>query len=242
MKRTTALALAATLAGAAASPSPPPGAATRPTPSILLITIDTLRPDALGWVAGRNTTPAIDRLAREGVRFRAAVSPVPLTGPAHASLLTGLLPRRHGVRDHGQVLGPAIPTLAERLRVRGYSTAAFVSGYPLQRFLGLDRGFDVYDDTLPHGSEGWLERKATETTAAAAAWLRTARRPFFAWVHYYDAHDPYEPPRPFWKPGPRGAYDGEVAYVDDAIGRLREGLGPLAEGGDLLVVLAADHG
>jgi arylsulfatase A-like enzyme/Tfp pilus assembly protein PilF len=206
-----------------------------------LITIDTLRPDALGWVAGRNPTPAIDRLAREGVRFRAVVSPVPLTGPAHASLLTGLLPRRHGVRDNGQVLAAGIPTLAEQLRHHGYSTAAFVSGYPLQRFLGLDRGFDVYDDTLPHGSEGWLERKASETTTAALSWLRQARHPFFAWVHYYDPHDPYDPPRAFWKPGPRGAYDGEVAYVDDEIARLREGLGPIADGGELLLVLTADH-
>lgn len=241
MTRTAALSLAVLLAGGGASPAPP-AVPSKPAPSILLITIDTLRPDALGWVAGRNSTPAIDRLAREGLRFRAAVSPVPLTGPAHASLLTGLLPRRHGVRDNGQMLGAGIPTLAEQLRRRGYSTAAFVSGYPLQRFLGLDRGFDVYDDTLPHGSEGWLERKATETTEAALAWLRSARRPFFAWVHYYDPHDPYDPPRVFWKPGPRGAYDGEVAYVDDSVGRLREGLGSLADGGDLLLILTGDHG
>ena len=235
-----AFALTAVLSVAA--PPPAPSLPPKSRPSILLITIDTLRPDALGWVAGRNSTPAIDRLAREGLRFRSAVSAVPLTGPSHASLLTGLLPRRHGVRDNGQVLSPAIPTLAEQLRRRGYSTAAFVSGYPLQRFLGLDRGFDVYDDALPHGSEGWLERKAGETTAAALAWLRSARRPFFAWVHYYDPHDPYDPPRVFWKPGPRGAYDGEVSYVDDSVGRLREGLGALADGGELLVVLTADHG
>ena len=240
MTRPAWLTLAVLLGAAAAAPLPavPPKA----RPSILLITIDTLRPDALGWVAGRNSTPAIDRLAREGLRFRSAVSPVPLTGPAHASLLTGLLPRRHGVRDNGQMLGATIPTLAEQLRRHGYATAAFVSGYPLQRFLGLDRGFDVYDDALPHGSEGWLERKAGETTTAALEWLRSARRPFFAWVHYYDPHDPYDPPRVFWKPGPRGAYDGEVSYVDDALGRLREGLGALADGGDLLLVLTADHG
>jgi arylsulfatase A-like enzyme/Tfp pilus assembly protein PilF len=240
VKRPAALALAAILSVSAAPPAP--SVPSKATPSILLVTIDTLRPDALGWVAGRNSTPAIDRMAREGLRFRTAVSPVPLTGPAHASLLTGLLPRRHGVRDNGQMLGPEIPTVAAQLRRRGYATAAFVSGYPLQRFLGLDRGFDVYDDTLPHGSEGWLERKAGETTDAALAWLRTARRPFFAWVHYYDPHDPYDPPRVFWKPGPRGAYDGEVAFVDDSVGRLREGLGALADGGDLLWILTADHG
>lgn len=236
----TALLLALLAAGAPGRPQGVPGRHAS-APSILLISVDTLRPDALGWVAGRNATPHIDRLAEEGLRFRNAVSPVPLTGPAHVSLLTGLLPRRHGVRDNGQVLGEGLPTLAGLLRRRGYATGAFVSGYPLQRFLGLDRGFDVYDDALPHGSEGWLERKAAETSAAALAWIRTARRPFFAWVHYYDPHDPYDPPRAFWKPGPRGAYDGEVAYVDDAIGRLWAGLGELAEGAGLLTVFTADH-
>ena len=98
MTRTGALSLAVLLAGGAASPAPP-AVPSKPAPSILLITIDTLRPDALGWVAGRNSTPAIDRLAREGLRFRAAVSPVPLTGPAHASLLTGLLPRGRDLRQ-----------------------------------------------------------------------------------------------------------------------------------------------
>jgi choline-sulfatase len=166
---------------------------------------------------------------------------VPLTLPAHASVLTGLLPRRHGVRDNGQVLGPRTPTLAEHLRAQGYATAAFVSGYPLRALFGLDRGFDRYDDTLPVGAEGWLERPAPDTTAAALAWLRGARRPFFLWVHYYDPHDPYAPPRAFWRPGPRGAYDGEVGYVDHAIGLLRAGL---VEGGaePLLTVFTADHG
>jgi len=169
------------------------------------------------------------------------VSPVPLTLPAHTSILTGLLPRRHGVRDNGQVLGPRPATMAQHLRAQGYATAAFVSGYPLRALFGLDRGFDRYDDTLPVGAEGWLERPALDTTAAALAWLRGASRPFFLWVHYYDPHDPYAPPRAFWRPGPRGAYDGEVAYVDHAIGLLRAGA---AEAGvdPLLTVFAADHG
>jgi arylsulfatase A-like enzyme/predicted TPR repeat methyltransferase len=224
----------------------PPTAATPPVPpagrpSILLVTIDTLRPDSLGWVAGRNETPAIDRLAGEGLALPAVVSPVPLTLPAHASILTGLLPRRHGVRDNGQVLGASPPTLAERLREQGYATAAFVSGYPLRALFGLDRGFERYDDTLPAGADGWLERPAAETTAAALAWLRGARRPFFLWVHYYDPHDPYTPPRPFWRPGARGAYDGEVASVDHAFGVLRGGI-PEADRGSLLTILTADHG
>ena len=211
-----------------------------PRPSILLITVDTLRPDSLGWVAGRNETPAIDALAREGFALPAVVSPVPLTLPAHVSLLTGAIPRRHGVRDNGQVLGRSPPTLAEHLGRQGYATAAFVSGYPLRALFGLDRGFDRYDDTLPVGAEGWLERPAPDTTAAALAWLRGAPRPFFLWVHYYDPHDPYSPPRAFWRPGPRGAYDGEVGYVDHAIGLLRAGL-PQADRDGLLTVFTADH-
>jgi arylsulfatase A-like enzyme len=185
------------------SPGPRPA-------DLVLISVDTLRPDALGWVAGRNATPAIDALARGGVRFPAAVSPVPLTLPAHVSLMTGVLPRRHGVRDNGQVLGPAPATLAEVLRARGYATAAFVSGYTLRAPFGLDRGFELYDDALPAGDEdAWRERPAPQTTAAALSWLRARlgspgarRQPFFLFVHYYDAHDPYTPPARLMGPVP----------------------------------------
>jgi Flp pilus assembly protein TadD len=145
------------------------------------------------------------------------------------------------VHDNGQLLGASPTTLAEHLRGQGYATAAFVSGYPLRALFGLDRGFDRYDDTLPVGAEGWLERPAPDTTAAALAWLRAAPRPFFLWVHYYDPHDPYTPPRAFWRPGPRGAYDGEVTYVDHAIGTLRAGI-PEADRSRLLTVFTADHG
>lgn len=210
-------------------------------PSVLLVTVDTLRPDALGWVSGRNFTPTLDRLAGEGLAFPGAVSPVPLTLPAHASILTGLLPRNHGVRDNGQVFASTSPTLAERFRVQGYATAAFVSGFPLARQFGLDRGFELYDDAMTHGSEGFVERRAAETSRAAAAWLEAARGPWFLWVHYYDPHDPYEPPRTFWQPGPRGGYDGEVGYTDNAIGALLPAA-VAAGGGALLTVVTADHG
>ncbi len=105
----------------------------------------------------------------------------------------------------------------------------------------MEQGFTVYDDTLPEGQEGWLERRAHATTDAALAWLRATPGPFFLWVHYYDPHDPYDPPRPYWRSGPRGAYDGEVAFVDLTLGRLPEAAG--ARGGPLLTVqTAADHG
>ena len=226
--------LAAPFALAAPVTEPPP------RPSVLLVTVDTLRPDALGFVAGRNATPSFDALARAGFAFPHAVSPVPLTLPSHASIMTGVVPRRHGVRDNGQPLPARLPTLAERLRDEGYATAAFVSGFPLQRVFGLDRGFARYDDALPQGREGWTERKADETTRKALAFLATARRPFFLWVHYYDPHDPYEPPRAFWRGGARGSYDGEVAFVDHYVGELLAGA--RARAPNLLTVMTADHG
>jgi arylsulfatase A-like enzyme/Flp pilus assembly protein TadD len=213
----------------------------RPSPNVLLITIDTLRPDALGWIGGANDTPAIDALAARGFRFPRGVTPVPLTLPAHASIMTGLVPRRHGVHDNGQTFAAGAATLAEALAAAGWSTAAFVSGYPLQRLFGLDRGFEHYDDTLPQGREGWVERSATDTTTAALEWIATASRPWFVWIHYYDPHHPYEPPRAFWGHGERGAYLGEVRFTDYAIERLLDGL-PRGDGRTTLTVLTADHG
>jgi arylsulfatase A-like enzyme/Flp pilus assembly protein TadD len=225
---------AAVLLAALASPA-------SPRPNVLLITVDTLRPDALGWVAGSGATPELDRLARAGYRFRAAVSPAPLTLPAHGSILTGLVPRRHGMRDNGQPLAADVVTLAGILGQRGYATGAFVSGFPLARAFGLDRGFGRYDDQLPDGPPDRRERRADGTTAAAAAWIASSSEPWFAWVHYYDPHDPYEPPSAWSRPGPRGAYDGEVAYVDAAIATLRRGVEGRTQG-PLLTVFAGDHG
>lgn len=214
-----------------------PAAAERP--NVLLVTVDTLRPDALGWVAGRNRTPAIDALAREGFRFRAGVSPAPVTLPAHASIMTALAPRRHGARDNGQPLPAGPATLAETLRGGGYATGAFVSGFPLARAFGIDRGFQRFDDALPDGPPDRRERRAERTTAAAAAWIARAPEPWFAWVHYYDPHDPYEAPgEP--RPDDRAAYDAEVAYVDGSVGRLRAAVGRRRRG--VVTVLTADHG
>lgn len=211
--------------------------------NLLLVTVDTLRPDALGWVGGTNDTPEIDRLAAEGARFPAAVAPVPLTLPSHASLMTALVPPRHGVRDNGQVLGTAPATLAEALAAAGYATAAFVSGLPLAAAFGLDRGFATYDDRLTAGEGAWLERPAAETTHAAAAWLAAGdAAPWALWVHYYDPHFPYEPPPGLDRAGPRGAYDGEVAAVDRAVGELLRAAAAASGDRPLLTVFTADHG
>ena len=230
--------------GAAVPAAEAPARAVRP--NVLLLSVDTLRPDALGWVGGRNPTPHLDALAAGGFRFPGAVSPAPLTLPAHASMLTGLLPRRHGVRDNGQLLpaggaagGPS--TLAEALAGRGWATAAFVSGFPLAAGFGLDRGFDRYDDEFSAGRGDRLERPAAATAEAALAWAPTAPEPWFLWVHFYDPHDPYEPPPGLARPGPRGAYDGEVIAVDRAVGTLREGLAAAAKA-PFLTMFAADHG
>jgi len=218
---------------------PAPAARTSGRANLLLVTVDTLRPDALGWIGGAGRTPRIDRLAAEGFRFPAAVAPVPLTLPSHTSLMTARVPSAHGVRDNGQVVGPGFPTLAEALAAAGYATAAFVSGFPLSAQFGLDRGFAAYDDRLTAGEGAWLERPAEETTRAALSWLADAAEPWALWVHYYDPHFPYEPPAGLAGPGPRGAYDGEVAAVDRALGRL---LDAAERRGPLLTVFTADHG
>jgi len=212
-------------------------------PNVLLLTIDTLRPDALGWIGHTNTTPALDALARDGYRFPRALSPAPVTLPAHASILTAKVPRRHGVRDNGQTLSArAGATLAERLAAGGWTTGAFVSGYPLDSAFGLDRGFVHYDDAFVlRSGAGALERGAEETISAALAWIRDAPEPWFLWVHLYDPHDPYEPPPELVQPGPHGAYLGEVVAADRAVGRLRTEIAATSAR-EVLTLFAADHG
>lgn len=210
---------------------------------VLLITIDTLRPDALGFVSGRNETPVIDGLAESGIRFGNAISSVPLTLPSHTTMMTGLDPLRHGIHVNGQALDASVPTLAEQFRSHGYATAAFVSASVLRKDFGLDRGFDVYDDTKSPANDRLMQRRAAQTFAATREWInqQPADKPWFVWVHVYDAHTPYDPPRAFWKPGPRGGYDGAVSYIDNALAPLLETAGAVA-GGKLLTILAADHG
>jgi arylsulfatase A-like enzyme/Tfp pilus assembly protein PilF len=190
--------------------------------------------------------PRLWGLAGRGVRFSNAHSPVPLTLPAHTTLLTGLGPQHHGVRDNiGYALGPERPTVAESFAAGGWATAAFVGGYPLDRVFGLARGFEHYDDRMSRvpddGREGHVERRATEVVESALAWLDGARPgPFFLWVHLFDPHDPYEAPPPF---AGRHAqpYDDEVAYADHELGRLLDGVAGLRPG-PCWIVVVADHG
>jgi arylsulfatase A-like enzyme/Flp pilus assembly protein TadD len=202
-------------------------------PDVILITLDTTRADAIG-----KNTPNLEALAKGGIRYTRAITPAPLTLPAHASLLTGLEPPEHGVRDNGTASLPRdVPTLPALLRQRGYVTGAFVSSRVLDRRFGLGRGFDVYDDSMAAeeiGEYGYPERDAAQVTTAALAWAarQTASKPMFLWIHYYDAHAPYAPPAPLT------GYAGEVAYVDREVGRLLSKLRKTKR----IVVVAGDHG
>lgn len=243
------LAVLSTPRGVAAQQSGAKGQ--RASPNLVLVTLDTTRADHLGcYGADGDRTPALDRLAARGTRFARAVTPSPLTLPAHASLFTGLAPRAHGLRDNGiGSLPDDLPTLATVLAKSGYTTAAFVASRVLDRRFGLDRGFAVYDDAMAAerlGEFGYPERDAAAVTEAALGWLaeRPKERPFFLWVHYYDPHSPYAPPTHLRnysrKQGTHGDYAGEIAYVDAEVGRL---LAALPDGGAGTVVAAVgDHG
>jgi arylsulfatase A-like enzyme len=214
-------------------------------PSIILVSIDTLRADHVGaYGAKTGATPNLDALAADGVLFENALTPVPITLPAHASMLTGLLPHRHGVRDNGLYRLPAdVPTLAAALAAAGYDTAAVVGAAVLDREYGLDRGFSTYDDRV--GGPGGLtipERPATAVTDAALAAAAGLRPPFFLFVHYYDPHAAYNPPPPWSERFAGHLYDGEVAYADAEVGRLRRELVGRGLGGDVIFALASDHG
>ncbi len=219
-------------------------------PDLLLVTIDTLRADRLGCYGRPGAeTPIIDGLAARGVRFDHSVAHQPLTLPSHASILTGLTPLRHGVRDNaGFVLAPGIPTLAEWLTAEGYEAAAFVSGFPVHGRFGLARGFGTYDDRFPRGTDtarpAYVERRGDATVAAAVAWLRSSPgrgRPVFAWMHLFDPHAPYEPPEPFASRFKGREYEGEIAFADRQLGALLDAW-RAARGRDPIVVVTSDHG
>lgn len=217
-----------------------------PAPSVLLVTLDTTRADHLGAYGGpRGVTPRLDELAERAVVFTRAYAVAPMTLPAHASILTGRLPTRTGLRWNGdQKLAAAVPTLAERFRDGGYSTAAFVSAAVLDRAFGLDRGFSAYDAEVSGAASRWkAERPATETVRRALAWLaaQPADRPVFLWVHLFEPHDPYRPPEPFAGRFPKDPYSAEIAAADDALGPLFA-TARFAPGSRAIVSVVGDHG
>jgi choline-sulfatase len=206
--------------------------------NLVLITLDTVRADHLGsygYAAAR--TPWLDRLAAEGVRFAQASAQVPLTLPSHSSLLSGLLPPHHGLRNNGAGSFPdGKETLATLLSGQGWRTGAFVGAFVLDRRFGLSRGFQTYDDEIERAPGATVvleaERPGSEVMDRALAWLgQDTSKPFFLWVHLYDAHAPYSP-----------SYDGEIAKVDEQVGRLLQELERRGLSGSTVVAVAADHG
>ncbi len=225
-------------------------------PDVVLITIDTLRADALGFAGNRAVeTPVLDRLAAQGRVFSGAHAHNVVTLPSHANILTGLYPYQHGIRDNsGFKLGSSVPTLAGVLHAAGYATAAFVAAYPLDSQFGLDRGFEVYDDRYPEGSDPTEfvlpERRGDEVVAAALEWWRgkgppeAGKRktvPRFMWLHLFDPHAPYAPPEPFAARYRDAPYLGEVAATDSFLAPLLE---PFLDGHEppALIAMTADHG
>jgi len=243
------------------SEAPPEPAA---HPNLLLVTIDTLRPDRLACYGGpADAGRFLCSLGESGVRFAWAFATAPHTAPSIASVLTGLYPSEHGVRQTAaSYLAPGVPTLPALLREAGYATAAFVSNPVLERSRQLDRGFRLYDQRMPRrelNRPGFVERDARATTDAALAWAQmSAAEPWFLWVHFQDPHGPYAPPdAPPARDAPGGtplpvleqdesgfggipAYLEEIRYLDDHLRRLVEGLDRL--GSPPAVLATADHG
>ena len=226
---------------------PRPGFTLAPDPArnVLLITIDTLRADALSAYGGPAHTPNIDALAAHGARFTFAHAHAVVTLPSHTSILTGQFPYQHGMRDNsGFRVRPGTATLATRLKGLGFATAAFVGGFPVTKRFGLTPGFDIYDDQMPETKGGrettMPERRADVVVGRALDWLSADRGRFFAWVHVYDPHSPYQPPDEYAAQYRDQPYYGEVAFVDHALGPLLDRLRGLPR--PTLVIITADHG
>jgi arylsulfatase A-like enzyme/Flp pilus assembly protein TadD len=216
--------------------------------NVLLVTIDTLRADRLGCYGySQIATPNLDRLAHQGVLFENASAPAPLTAPSHASMMTGVYPTVHKVRNTGGfLLPPSQTTLAKILQDQGWDTAAFIGSSVLKRRFGLNQGFAVYDDEMPSGGGSALaepERRAGEVVDSAVKWLDAqSGKPFFLWAHLYDPHIPYAPPSPFREKYADRPYDGEIAYTDQQVGRLLDAAARKSPQENTLIAVLSDHG
>jgi choline-sulfatase len=220
-------------------------------PDVFLVTIDTLRADHIRCYGyERIQTPALDRLAQDGIRFAQAFTPSPITNTSHTSILTGLLPSSHGVTDFAVPLSPTYPTWADLLHQQGYHTAAFIGAVILDSKTlapGLDRGFDYYDNFPQHSQTksrwGRLERRGMDVVERAETWLSAhPQGPHFVWVHLYDPHDPYEPPAPYSQIYKDRLYDGEIAYADSALANFMGYLKKNRWYENSLIVVVGDHG
>jgi arylsulfatase A-like enzyme/Tfp pilus assembly protein PilF len=218
--------------------------------NLVVVTLDTTRADRIGCYGAKDVaTPRLDALAARGVRFDAAVAPMPLTLPAHCTLFTGLLPGAHGVRDNGGFkLAAEHVTLAEVLKDHGFATGGFVSAFVLDHRWGIAQGFDRYYDEFDLKQQeklsmGEIQRPGSETVDHALDWIRGVKaKRFFAWVHLYDPHAPYEPPEPYKSQYAGRPYDGEIAWTDSLVGRLLDELQRLDLTKKTVIAVMADHG
>jgi choline-sulfatase len=222
-------------------------------PNIILITLDTTRADRMGFLGSkRGLTPNLDALARQSVVFTRAYAQIPLTTPSHAVLLTGTYPQFNHLDGLVQPLRPELPYLPDLLHQHGYHTAAFVGSMVLDPATdaapGFDRGFDFYDADFHNPQPGEdryqsLERRAEDVANRAMAWLsQHQERPFFIWLHFYDPHEPYDPPEPFKAHYASEPYDGEIAYTDSVVGSIMEVLQRHGLYQNTVIAIAADHG
>ncbi len=225
--------------------------------NVIIVTMDTTRADHLSvYGYPENTTPSLSRLAGKSTVFERCLTAVPITLPSHTTIFTGLYPPTHGVRDNNSFYVPdRVDTLAEILGRAGWQTAAFVGAFPVSSIFNLDQGFDLYDDRFSYPTEGfdrfqpqkqifYAERKADKVTREAIKWLEGdhSKTPFFLWLHYFDPHQPQDPPPFFQELFPQSAYDAEIAFVDDGIGAVLRTLEDKGLAEDTIVIITADHG
>ncbi len=218
--------------------------------NIVFITLDTVRADHLHCYGNAKIkTPIIDALAKSGALFETAVAQAPLTLPSHASMFTGTNPNVHHVRDTGGfVLQPSSITMASILQKHGWNTAAFVGAVVFKKLFGFNQGFLTYDDQMPADANGeGVMRNAGVTVDRAISWLNTQStqpaQPFFVWLHFYDAHQPYvPPPAEFQRQYPGNVYDAEIAYMDQQVGRFLDAVRKKSPAQKTLIVLLSDHG
>ena len=217
-------------------------AASNPRPNVLLISIDTLRSDHLGCYGYSTPTPAIDAFAKKSALFETAISQVPLTLPSHCTILTGLYPDQHGVRNNESFILPSrMTTLAELLLKNGYSTGAIVGSFSLDSGFGVNQGFQYYEDQIGTGHDAEInrhaERRAETVWKLGKEWLNKQKSPWFCFLHFFDPHTAYAPPKPYPQ-----TYDGEIAYVDRVIGEIWRELEQRNLLSTTIIVLLSDHG
>jgi len=233
--------------------SPALAAAAADPPNVILITLDTVRADRMGFLGSKlGLTPQLDSLASQSVVFEHAYSQAPITPVSHATILTGTFPQYHGIRNFGDRLPPSVPFLPDILHAQGYHTGAFVGSIildPKNGFAsGFERGFDVYNagfhrQKTGERREASMQRRGDVTLGFALEWIGQQKGgPFFLWFHLWDAHDPYNPPEPFRSRFPGAPYNGGIAYVDSIVGKLLDYLRSQGLYDNTLIAVAADHG